>query len=514
MIRFSKDSLREALQGLRVLKVGKHHLPALHCVRVTGCDSLLHFERTDLDQVLRYEGVAASDAWTQLLVPYELLATAAKQADAGSELVLTGGPSPTLAYRVAGLPVTLPLGHVVLSDYPATPTAEGEVINLPEGVIGAMQEALDCASDDSTRYLLNSVLLDAHAVVATDGRQLYRRNSLELPVPEAGAIFPSSGVIHALPDIAADLRLWNAPGGTPFAQIDVGPWRWTTKLVAGNYPNYRRVIPKLEDYPALVRLGEADVARIQAVLPKLPGFKDRNSPIVLRVDPQGAALCTTPGRPKVQIALEQSEVVCPQPIKVCFNANYLLGALRNGSRELRARDSVSPVLLTGESRVRLWMPVRMDDDAPAVEPPAAEPKAEQTTSTPSDPSGVSPAPVVTVSETQPVSEPVSETVSVTQTHNPTETMVAPVTNPNVSEPREAAPGGFASRVVTSPAQPATVGDAVTQRLARLRDLLREAGTEFVNIQTLVKEQQRAYRVLERDHEALKKNIRALREVPV
>ncbi len=518
MIRFSKDSLREALTGLRVLKLGRHHMPALHCVRVTGCDTLLHFERTDLDQVIRYESVAASDAWTQLLVPYELLANAAKQADTGSELVLTGGPSPTLAYQVAGLPVTLPFDLIDLAEYPATPTAEGEVIAMPEGVIAAMKEALGCASTDSSRYLLNSVLLDAHAVVATDGRQLYRRNSLELPIREGGAIFPNSSVIDMLPDLAADLWIWTTEHERSFAQISVGPWRWTTKLLDGNFPNYQQVIPRIEEYPALVHLGEVDVARIKAVLPKLPGFKDTNSPIVLRIDSDGASLHTAPGRPKVHVALEHSDIVCKAPVSVGFNAKLFLSALQTNSRELRVRDAVSPVMLTGYSRVHLWMPVRVENSAPPVTaemPPAAEsaePSPAPEAPTSSDPSSESPMPVVPVSENQPV----SENHNPNPAHNPPTTMVATNTqNQPARETRDNdAPVVVVSRIPAAPAQPVTVVEAINQRLNRLRDLLREAGNEFANIQALVKEQQRSYRTLERDHEALKKNIRALREVTV
>ncbi len=515
MIRFSKETLREALTGLRVLKPGKHAMPALQCVRVSGCDTLLHFERTDLDQVIRYEGVGVADAWTQLLVPYEMLVTAAKQADGGSELVLSGGLSPTLAYKVAGLPVTLPFDAIDVAEYPPTPTAEGEVIHLPEGVLGAMKEALGCASTDSSRYLLNSVLLDAHAVVATDGRQLYRRNSLDLPIREGGVIFPNSAVLDVLPDTSADLWIWTTSGERSFAQISVGPWRWTTKLLDGNFPNYRQVIPRIEDYPALVHLGEVDVARIKSVLPKLPGFKDTNSPIVLRIDGDSASLHTAPGRPKVQVALEHSDIVCKEPVSVGFNAKLLLGALQTKSRELRVRDPRSPVMLTGYSRVQLWMPVHIEEPQPVpvpkIDATAGSAPVADTPSVSADPSSESPASVVPVSEEPTVSEPVNDN----QTHNPTETMVAPNSSQPVNQTREdSASGVVASRISAAPAQPVTVVDAINQRLARLRDLLREAGNEFANIHTLVKEQQRSYRVLERDHEALKKNIRALREVNV
>jgi DNA polymerase-3 subunit beta len=520
MISFTKETLREAISGLRVLKLGKHHLPVLHCVRVTGCDTLLHLERTDLDQVLRYEGVARSDAWTQLLVPYDLLATAAKQADNGSEIVVTGGERPTLTYPVHGLPVSLPFADFNLADYPPIPKAEGDPIALPAGVVTAMKEALGCASTDEPRYVLNSVFLDAHAVVATNGRQLYRRNSLDLPIPESGVIFPSSPVINQLPESEATLWIWSTPNENRFAQIDVGSWRWITKLVSANYPDYPRVIPKLEQYPVLVRLGEVDATRIKSVLPKLPGFKDRHSPIVLRVDPDGASLSTAPGFPKVHVALEHSEVVCEHAVQVGFNANYLIGALETSSRELRVRDEVSPVLLTGDSRMQLWMPVRLNEVAPvkpvaSPDTPAAAPGAAAPSPT-SDPSSESPATVVPVSETQPV----SETHLTTQPQNPSTTMVAPAHTTTASQPvretrEDAAPGAVASRIPpVAPAQPTTVMDAFNARLNRLRDLLRETNTEFANIQALVKEQQRSYRVLERDHEALKKNIRALREVPV
>ena len=48
---------------------------------------------------------------------------------------------------------------------------------IPAGVLGSIVEAQGCASTDHTRYLLNSVLLTRHEVVATDGLAL--RSALE-----------------------------------------------------------------------------------------------------------------------------------------------------------------------------------------------------------------------------------------------------------------------------------------------------------------------------------------------
>lgn len=521
MISFSKETLREALNGLRVLKLPKQVLPACQHVLVQGFASVAWFDGTDLDQYLRYEGAGANTGATRLLVPYEVLANAAKQADATGEICLFDGPEPFIVYSVAGSPMSVPFSLLDVADFPPKPTPAGEAIPLPAGVIGAMREALGCASADQNRYILNGVYLDAHAVVATDARQLYRRNSLDLPLPK-GLLFPRSGVPGILPDSEAALLVWTEHN-RELAQISAGRWRWITKLIDGNFPNYAQVIPRPDSYGTMVHLAEADVARLQSVVPKLPGFKAPDSIVVLSIsEDKGAVLRTAPQQPKVHVALDRSDVVCPAPIEIGFNARYLLGALETGMRELRVRDPMSPLLLLDESRLQMWMPYGLGNASPApVATAPVEPLPAATEN--SDPSGESPAPVVPTESTpaapDPAPEPVTP-VSTThhETHQPNDSiMVAPASTPSqpASETREGtAPGAVASRIPAAPAPAVSIVDAINARLGRLRDLLREAGTEFANIQTLVKEHQRSYRTLERDHEALKKNIRALREVPV
>jgi DNA polymerase III sliding clamp (beta) subunit (PCNA family) len=520
MITFSKETLREALNGLRVLKLSKQVMPACQRVLIHAFDSVVWFDGTDLEQYLRYEGNGTCNAPARVLVPYEILANAGKQADAAGEIRVCPEGESCLVYPVSGSLISVPFPPLDVAEFYPKPTPSGELIHLPAGVIGAMREALNCASTDSSRYLLNSVYLDAHAVVATDGRQLYRRNSLDLPLSK-GAIFPRSGVPGILPDTQAALSIWTE-NNRDFAQISVGRWRWITKLIDGTFPNYAQVIPRLDSYGAIVRLAEADVARLRAVVPKLPGFKDPHSIVVLSIAPgKGASLRTAPKQPKVQVALDRSEVTCAALVEVGLNAKYLLGSLDTGMRELHVRDAVSPLLLVGESRLQMWMPYGLGPNpaAAATNPPSAE--AASAAAQSSDPSShastqvVSVEPAPTASDSAPEqTTPLSSTH--TEIHNPSTTMVASATNSQpVHENREdTAAGAVASRVAPAPAHPVSVVDAINSHLARLRDLLREAGTEFANIQALVKEQQRSYRVLERDHEALKKNIRALREVTV
>ena len=491
MIILSKTTLREALTGLRVLKLSKQSLPVLRHVMVFGYETHVEFTGTDLDQVLRYEGAGESTTPTRLLVPYDLLDNASKTADTNGAITLTGGDTPSIGYPVSGSIITVPFPLMKLEDFPEKPSAKGDPIALPAGVLGSMSEALASASTDATRYILNSVYLDAHAVVATDGRQLYRRNSLELPVKE-GSIFPRSAVLGMLPDAAADLWLWHHQDH-PYAQIAVGPWKWITKLVDGNFPNYQQVIPKIDGYGGLVRISEADATRIISVVPKLPGFKDKDSKVVLSITAKGAELRTASNLPKVHLALDRSEVVSTAFTEVAFNSRFLLSALQRGMRSLHARDAVSPVVMTDAgNRMHMWMPLR-----DVVPPPASK---------------VSPDPSANPVQVVP---PVSETnVSETINHNTDTTMVASASKQPVSETREDVKPVVAPSRINVPETPANAGDVLQDKIQRVRDLLKEVQGELGGLQALFRESGRQFKALERDHEALKKNIRALRTVEV
>jgi DNA polymerase-3 subunit beta len=541
MIIFSKETLREALQGLRVLKLSKQSMPVLRQVLVFGYETLVEFSGTDLDQFLRYEGVGLSSNGTRVLVPYEQLQDVAKTADTGSEIQIHDGESALIRYHASGAVLEVPFTPVALDEFPPQPTADGEPIALPVGVLASMEEAMGCASEDTTRYILNGVYLDHHAVVATDGRQLYRRNSLELPVPQ-GSIFPTSLVLGVLPhDEAAHLWLWSR-GEHPLAQITAGKWRWVTKLIEGKFPNYQQVIPQMDNYGGLVRISEADAARILSVVPKLPGFKDKESKVVLSVTDKGAVLRTAPNLPKVHLALDRSEVVRTASSDVAFNAKYLLGALQRGMRELHARDHVSALVMTDANRIHLWMPLRdvVTPPAESTPVPVVDPVSVSTATVralspidnaPSGPSGENPAQVVSAEPAMQVSA-ASEPVSPTNRFNPqpnvststrlenNTTMVAPINTPNVNESASRDVAGnnpvvtTVPRIVLPEQPPVSASDALQAKLSKTRDLLRDLGNELGGIQNLIRDSARQYKALERDHENLKKNIRALREVPV
>jgi hypothetical protein len=70
-----------------------------------------------------------------------------------------------------------------------------EAIKLDDAFKQALQEALDCASTDQSRYVINGACLDvskkeAHYVVGTDGRHLFSANSFLFDVPQSIIVPP------------------------------------------------------------------------------------------------------------------------------------------------------------------------------------------------------------------------------------------------------------------------------------------------------------------------------------
>ncbi|EIQ01432.1 hypothetical protein OpiT1DRAFT_06010, partial [Opitutaceae bacterium TAV1] len=103
------------------------------------------------------------------------------------------------------------------------------------------------------------------------------------------------------------------------------------------------------------------------------------------------------------------------------------------------------------------------------------------------------------------------------TRNESTTMVA-IAQPRIGNSTDA-PGIVAAapqktHVTAAPEAQASGVDAAQQSIQRARDLLRELNGTLGNLQVFIRESVRQQKALERDHETLKKNIRALRAVEV
>ena len=480
----------ELVAGFRPLKLARAKLDVLRCLRFAVTPDTLTVTGSDLDQHLSHTGPMVSAQTGDFLVPFDLFAEAAKQSDDGIEI--TGdGDKLSLINTVGGARVVHPIALLNPDDFPRTPDfPAGQV--TPPGFIRSLLEALPSASEDAARYILNGVFVSATHVVATNGTQLYASNSLSLDLPKSGLILPATDAWKVFAaDQAAELSVRLSGQEPTHAAIRQGPWQWATKLVIGNFPDWARVVPRADEAATRIVFSPEDAVRLQKVLPKLPGHKDHNAPVTLSVDHGFAVLQA--GKEGGMVTLDLPAVKTEGPAVLCrFNRQFLVLALSHGFRELRVHDDRSPLIMRDGPRLHLWMPVRIEAPPPApVSEPVAVPVNETKPETQPNPEPMQPA----TPAAAPAPAPVNRLATPAPAHvNRTETSVP-----------------AASRI--TPADKADT-DPVTEKVQQARDLLRQLNGTLGEILVSLKDSARQHRTLERDHEALKKNIRSLRTIEV
>ncbi len=135
-------------------------------------------------------------------------------------------------------------------EFPALPVfKDAKEFRIPQAMLNKGIKYTDFAiSNDGTRYVLNGIYTCFHegklTMVATDGRRLaLYENELEFPESQQINIdIPSRAVneVHRLLREEGDVMVHVMSNQAAF---DFGDTLLVTKLIDGNYPNYRQVIP-------------------------------------------------------------------------------------------------------------------------------------------------------------------------------------------------------------------------------------------------------------------------------
>jgi DNA polymerase-3 subunit beta len=177
-------------------------------------------------------------------------------------------------------------------------------------------------STDETRYVLNGILFsfknNALTMVATDGRRLAMvEQELEFPQSQEIDIIVPTKAVNELS------RLWATRRGRPSAspvqpgRFDLGRQPPVSKLIDGNYPNYRQVIPgeSKERIPLEREVFQRAISRVSLLPPtnRTPSNsssrwagRDRRQPRPTSVKPVKPSRSTTRGRPSPSPSIPSS----------------------------------------------------------------------------------------------------------------------------------------------------------------------------------------------------------------
>lgn len=252
----------------------------------------------------------------------------------------------------------------------STPVAKkaGVVVALASGALAEMIErTLFAVSTDETRLSLGGVFIESVAknqvrMVATDGHRL---SMVDRDVPgfelSPGVILPRKGLVEAKRLLEGeDSEVRFAIAGN-LARVEREGVELFMRLIEGEFPDYRQVIPKESR-----RLVRVDSEALLGALRRVSILSsERSRGVKLHLVPGTLEVVTA--NPDIGEAMEEIEADYDgEEFAIGFNARYLLDVLSvagvTGSVEIGLTDEVSPGLIRlqeDEHYTYVVMPMRL-----------------------------------------------------------------------------------------------------------------------------------------------------------
>jgi DNA polymerase-3 subunit beta len=253
-------------------------------------------------------------------------------------------------------------------DFPPFPQADGEPMRIPAAELqGAIDIVARAASRDDMRPVLTGVLVTlaegSLTMVATDSYRLAVKRTevegagggeLEANIParalrELGRILQSEGVDEVEVSLLRSQALFRA-----------GAYVLTTRLIEGQFPNYRQLLP--DSYEHDVRLSRDELLEVTRRISQLA---QRNAPLKLAFE--SGELTVAAETPEVGDATETIPAAFDgEPLQIGFNPEFLKDGIESVQSDevvLRLISPLRPGLLQpvgDEDYSYLVMPIRLN----------------------------------------------------------------------------------------------------------------------------------------------------------
>ena len=245
--RISKEALLEGLQKVQHVVSSRTTLPILSNVLIVAKGDRLQFTTTDLDVGITGSVMANVDKEGATTLPAKKIVNIVRELPASE--VEVSVDSKNIATIISGS-AQFKVNGLSDGEFPPFPNFEGakEFKIQQKDLRDGLRKTFYAISSDETRYVLNGIFTSFRdgkmTLVATDGRRLaMAENDLEFPAShETDVIIPSKAVqeLQRLLSTEGELILRLSDNQV---SITVGDTLLVSKLIEGNYPNYRQVIP-------------------------------------------------------------------------------------------------------------------------------------------------------------------------------------------------------------------------------------------------------------------------------
>src|ERR1044071_8566770 len=323
----TKEKLLEGLQQVQNVVSTRTTLPILSNVLLQAKGKEVNLTTTDLDVGVRGGFEATVDKAGATTLPARRLFTIIRELPSSEISVEVDGKNAASIrsgqsfFKILGLPE---------EEFPPLPKFENaKIVTMRQKDLrDGLRKTAYAISTDETRYVLNGVLFSFKenklTLVATDGRRLAMLD-IELEFPrshEADIIVPTKAVTELQRLLTDDDEVKVSVGSGQIA-FDLNKTLLVSKLIEGNYPNYKQVIPgEMKERVTLERETFLNSLRRVSLL-----ASDKSNSVKLNFTKNN--LDITANTPEVGEAKESLPVQYKgRDFSIAFNPEFLMAPLR------------------------------------------------------------------------------------------------------------------------------------------------------------------------------------------
>ena len=405
--------LKSALSGIGKVINPRTTLPVLQHVKVERTnDGWIALTGTDLDRfvTMRLEHPAEGPPCA-VLVPFDQLQQLSKNCGRDERLLIDiTEQGPVIKFALADNLGETKVKPLPVAEFPETPRLKSEAIPLPPTLRTTIHEAMNCASTDSTRYVLNGTFIDASNpkgfyVVGTDGKHLYSANSFTLPIKNS-ILIPNHKFL-GWKEFNNDGE-WQMKADDKSIQLSSRRWRFITRQIEGKYPDWRVTIPNPKDAKTHITLDPAKLEALSKLIQRIPCHDpDRFETIGLEWK-QGQFFLLGKDKhnePWTRVPIADAKGTGPD-ITIFISRHFLIKALSYGLNTISLIEYLAPLRFHNQGKQMIVMPLRPGDQdtTPRPSPPPAVPTTTTTSRPPTMPPAPQPPPIPKPMINNPTSE--------------------------------------------------------------------------------------------------------------
>lgn len=372
--KINQDHFSNGLQQVLNVVASRSTMPILSNVLIEAEGEHISLTTTNLDLGIRCRIKADVSETGSITLPVRKLATIVKELPVNEVFLETNKSNQAKITSGGSLFKIMGIGS---EEFPPLPTFENrKVFELAQDEIVNMLKSVSYAqSTDENRYILNGVYFnfadEKLTLVATDGRRL-GLTGLELEVSEenAGSLILPAKTVAELERLMGKGEKVNIAFNDRQAAFEIGldeagdsglvdHLYLVSKIVEGNYPNYRQVIPKETEHRVKIEreLMLECVHRAALVTSdKSNSVKIKISKNLLEISGQSTEYGES--HESMAIAYDGPEV------QVAFNPQFLMEPLKALTKDevfFEFKDELSPGLFkTLDNFICVIMPLRLN----------------------------------------------------------------------------------------------------------------------------------------------------------